>query len=314
MRQSGDNKVKIHSDSFFCIGKQHTNSGLPCQDYAHSGELSNGITYAVVSDGCSGSPETDIGSRYLAHWFKSVLSRNHVQPTFPSNPDNYEAKYRQEFVKKFVRETEQVVPRLPSINCLEATLMSAFIGQEEKVGYVLVQGDGFVAFKGKNGGLAVYEISWQNSTPPYLAYNVDKMKLVCHLGNLDANCLSGGVHEITEAGERVLERWMKTSNAVVSGGITFPFNLNDISFVAIFSDGVGTFPHRNVFQTIRDFMDFKTLEGSFIKRTCLGTLRKYRKEGLEPTDDFSMAALRFDHDNSESSTKSGSERADSIAA
>jgi hypothetical protein len=53
----------MHSDSAFRIGKTHS----VCQDYALSYVgLDGAEAIAVVSDGCSGAPDTDIGARLIA--------------------------------------------------------------------------------------------------------------------------------------------------------------------------------------------------------------------------------------------------------
>lgn len=49
-----------NSDAFFSIGKTHE----VCQDYARAGDL-DGRQFAIVSDGCSSSPDTDFGARAL---------------------------------------------------------------------------------------------------------------------------------------------------------------------------------------------------------------------------------------------------------
>ena len=65
--------MKWNADAFFSIGKTH----MVCEDYARAGTQQNGLPYALVCDGCSSSPDTDIGARLLgmaaattfqAHW------------------------------------------------------------------------------------------------------------------------------------------------------------------------------------------------------------------------------------------------------
>ena len=53
--------MQLFADSFFTIGYPHVNQGIPCQDYAVSGVMGD-VAYGIVSDGCSSSPATDIGS------------------------------------------------------------------------------------------------------------------------------------------------------------------------------------------------------------------------------------------------------------
>jgi len=50
----------MNDDSIFTIGKTHR----ICQDYAHTGNK-NGMFYAILSDGCSSSEHTDLGSRIM---------------------------------------------------------------------------------------------------------------------------------------------------------------------------------------------------------------------------------------------------------
>src|SRR3989344_1416575 len=57
--------MKLFSDHHFSIGEQHFRQGKPCQDYALSGEFEN-ISFAIVSDGCSGGDNTDLGARLTA--------------------------------------------------------------------------------------------------------------------------------------------------------------------------------------------------------------------------------------------------------
>ena len=61
--------MEWRTDAFFSIGKTH----MVCQDYARSGTTRAGHPYAIVCDGCSSSPDTDLGSRFLAMSFASYV-------------------------------------------------------------------------------------------------------------------------------------------------------------------------------------------------------------------------------------------------
>ena len=56
-----DPKINPRTDHLFWAGDSHKVN----QDYCLSGSKS-GLHYAIVSDGCSSSPDTDFGSRILA--------------------------------------------------------------------------------------------------------------------------------------------------------------------------------------------------------------------------------------------------------
>ena len=49
-------------DSAFQIGKTHD----ICEDFALTGTKNSIVPYTIVSDGCSSSPLTDVGSRILS--------------------------------------------------------------------------------------------------------------------------------------------------------------------------------------------------------------------------------------------------------
>jgi hypothetical protein len=54
--------MKYIADSCFFQGASHA----VCEDYARSGITPDGRPYAIVSDGCSSSTDTDFGARFLA--------------------------------------------------------------------------------------------------------------------------------------------------------------------------------------------------------------------------------------------------------
>ena len=51
----------MNADHYYTIGNSHS----VCQDYAISGLVENGA-YAILSDGCSSSPDVDVGARMLS--------------------------------------------------------------------------------------------------------------------------------------------------------------------------------------------------------------------------------------------------------
>jgi serine/threonine protein phosphatase PrpC len=56
-------------DHHYMIGHRHK----VCEDYAASGINKDGIPWAVISDGCSGADDTDVGARVLVQAFKNYM-------------------------------------------------------------------------------------------------------------------------------------------------------------------------------------------------------------------------------------------------
>src|SRR5437868_4207156 len=75
----------MNSDCAFQIGAAHT----VCQDYAvaHSGVPA----YAILADGCSSSPDTDIGARLLVKAAQTVIDT--LARDFAQNPDAALSRY-----------------------------------------------------------------------------------------------------------------------------------------------------------------------------------------------------------------------------
>ena len=72
----------MNANSTFSIGKNH----IVCEDYAlaYTGPI---ITYAIVSDGCSSSPDVDFGARCLAMSAKRELRFNPSVLNFDAKKD-----------------------------------------------------------------------------------------------------------------------------------------------------------------------------------------------------------------------------------
>ena len=67
----------MNKDSFFKIGSTHN----ICQDYAISGRDEHyKVDYAIISDGCSGAEDTDIGSRLV-----SLIAKQNISLSTHSN-------------------------------------------------------------------------------------------------------------------------------------------------------------------------------------------------------------------------------------
>src|SRR6185295_20387035 len=62
----------MNADSTFMIGTTHS----VCQDYALANNASN-ASNVIVTDGCSTSPDTDIGARLLVRAASQLLSNQH---------------------------------------------------------------------------------------------------------------------------------------------------------------------------------------------------------------------------------------------
>jgi hypothetical protein len=275
---------KLTTDHAFHIGQRHFRSGMPCQDYATSGQSKDGA-FALAADGCSSGGRTEVGAQILA--MAAALS---LRPEAGINS------------KMFLADTYLAMGRAQAALDLEqrdmlATLVVARAGHREGAIAEFI-GDGAAAFVYADGAMTIAKVEWQNNMPPYLAYRDDGYRgfIKAHGGELAFACEFEGVH-LDPAGVQTGE-W-KSSRPVGSALdhrsiILWPSN-GHVKLVAVFTDGVMQVDGMHWTQVIRELLSFKSLTGDFVKRR----MRRF----LEPKggevqriaqDDIGCAAIQIE--------------------
>lgn len=258
--------MRFYTDSYFAIGAAHASAGLPCQDYTLSAN-SGDSAYAVVSDGCSTGGRTDIGARVVAL----------ATVRYPGQDHNL----------WLMGEAQEALGLAQSDLLATCLLASA----RPAAGFLRMQGDGVVALKLTNGQIVMHRLDWNNNTPFYPAYLMDRESEIAFFR------AHGGPHEDALTIETVLEDgshcYMKSATEG-SHGILFQFNTVDVEFAALFSDGVTQIDGVDWKDAVREFLNFKNLTGEFVKRRAMRALKDMRDRGRGPVDDFSMAVIRVE--------------------
>ena len=137
----------------FAIGATHA----VCQDYARSdGRL------ALLSDGCSGSPDTDIGARMLV---TAALLEPIIDDALPRRAA---ARARQWALSQGLGVPDHTP------GCLDATLLLAWRDADSL--HALVAGDGAVAVRQRGGGVTLHRID-HSAAPPYPIYHHQPARL-----------------------------------------------------------------------------------------------------------------------------------------
>ena len=139
--------MKMHVDSFFAKGFSH----FVCEDYVIHGTAP--IPYIVLSDGCSTSPNTDVGARILAHKVSGTIGEN---PTAR--------------IQDTIAEAQKTVLGLglPE-QSLDVTLIIATI--RDGGASVHFWGDGFCFYR-RDGMDFMRRIYFQPNMPSYLSYTL----------------------------------------------------------------------------------------------------------------------------------------------
>lgn len=296
----------MHSDAFFSIGKAHA----VCQDYARAGRTPARIgtdegarTFAIVSDGCSGSPDTDFGARLLT--MAAVTGIEILGDRLPEKVD------------WLIWHALDKLPQGLRRQSLDATLLAAYQQDNGSV-QVIACGDGVIAARQRETGqVEVVEIDCQNA-PSYLSYLLNPDRLLVYREAIEATMEASGTHE-----GRILRRWESLEKlrdgeepdnewdwpVIIEGepGQTvtydnFPFCMTfDPKFydlVTVFSDGVQSFQDAETMERIPmawvlgHLMDIKGFTGEFIARRCKSFLTRFCvKNRWQHYDDLGVGAI-----------------------
>lgn len=251
--------------------------------------------FAILSDGCSGSPNTDFGSRFLtraAHW-----ALNQFNGSFPSGGLHVTASaFASQMASSCNIEFE----------CLDATLLMAVEGSSggsEGV-WVLVFGDGVVAARHRNSHeTTLYSIEFPHGYPAYLSYLLDIERLKGYVKH--TNGQPALLHSYIKDGEVTITTpfpFFDLSSNEWSVPFMCFFPSDEYDVVSLFSDGIDSFdpvgrsmptPYLETVDFVRDFLSFKGHVGEFVVRRAKRAISKFRDMGYVHSDDFSMAAIHM---------------------
>jgi hypothetical protein len=284
----------MNADGAFQIGSAHA----VCQDYAlagscppeaHAGGLGPGASpYVILSDGCSSSPDTDIGARLMVKAAERAL-RGSASP-----PARDPAEIHTEAARLALTWAGLLGLRPQAV---DATLLTAHLdGEELSIG---CSGDGVVCLQTRAGALDVYSISYPSGYPLYPSYAHQPERLLA----LGDERRSG--KEVRHYRAASVEDRLRLRGASGGGPLTEVFTVKaaDYKCAALFSDGIHSFFRAG--QTgvggrveaipldlvLRDLISFKTTRGAFVGRRVKRFLKDCRQKGWQHADDLSVGAL-----------------------
>jgi hypothetical protein len=269
--------LKLSVDHYFSIGSSHARAGEPCQDYALSGRLEDGRVYGIVTDGCSGAnARTDLGARVLALAMESELQGT--------------ASLADCFTPASVQRIRTRLQSMPLGGAPQDYLASivAFCATPNTV-KVFMAGDGAYATRHTDGTVHITEASWPDNAPYYLGYCLQPTVAAQFAASAAQGALSVQLSTHTTGASASATRDIPAQDFLQ--GWTTELALNDITALAICSDGVSQISKLESLDAATAFLAFKNYEGSFVKRRAIKALAQWEKHGHIPQDDFSIAAL-----------------------
>lgn len=297
------------TDCAFQIGKTHD----ICEDYALASDCGSlikdgdNITFAIVSDGCSSSRKTDIGSRVLSSAAVEQLN-NIVAVT--KNLNNFNANVCISKARDIVKSLS-----LPT-RTVDATLLMATVSDCVQV---KLYGDGFVAIGLDNGDIFTLRLEYHEGYPFYLNYlpesgiHFQNWKNLYSQKTIHTSIISNGEIIRKECFPCTCEYFDRKNDkkkpAIYITGDTFETNmsidLNSLKWVTLISDGVDSFYKTEEADTslinididynevISEALNFKNFNGKFMQRRLNRFLKFCQKNNWHHADDISFSSIYF---------------------
>jgi len=279
---------KIHLDSYYTIGNAHNY----CQDYAKTFEIldSSGLTWQIsaLSDGCSGAPDTDIGSRFMVYGLKSWFSLHWLQQQ-PDENFNFQ-KYA-----RYVYEQSQC---LFDGNSLTATLLMAITNDKSDKVIVHVCGDGAL-FIARNNGQHEFLTFDYNNLPLYPIYLKSQRLYDEYVSQHDTKNLIIARYNFSSDFKSYSQMLPESIPfASLPSAYSLTLDKSDVKSIFLFSDGISSFSQQgnqtNPAEMITKFLPIKTFQGEYLVRRSKKFLKEMTKDGCFHQDDFSVAGMIFE--------------------
>jgi hypothetical protein len=270
----------MNADSAFRVGSTHE----VCQDYAAVGACEACGPYAVLSDGCSSSPDTDVGARLLVKAAERLLRESGGPPADSLTELHAEAA-------RVALSWAELLGLKPQ--AVDATLLTAHIHGGELV--VGCSGDGVVCLQTTEGALDVYVVSYPQGYPVYPAYahQPARMRALADTGLL--------IKEVTHLRASSAEDPLRTARVSEGEALTevFAVSAAGYRFATLLSDGVHSFFRTGSAESIPvesvlpKLVSYKNTRGAFVSRRVQGFLKDCRRKDWRHADDLSLAALHL---------------------
>jgi len=274
----------MNADCAFTIGSTHS----ICQDYAVAvpGFTSNGIEagpYVVISDGCSSSPDTDVGARLLTRATRQIFS-----------VDVEVAELHKESAQLALRWAELL--GLPT-QSVDATLLTANLNRDDLI--IGCSGDGVVVLETREGRVDVHAISSPSGYPFYPCYAHQPERL-------DELIARGRAYKELKHFRRVSAGEPLTLvNESTSDSLTevFRFKVSDHKYAALVSDGIYSFFSAKpsidgkrveaipMVEALNELWSFKNSHGAFVSRRVNKFKKDCRAKEWRHADDLAFGAL-----------------------
>jgi hypothetical protein len=286
----------MNADSAFIIGATHAvcqdyavaGNGLPAQHTPSAGSFAS--PYLILSDGCSSSPDTDIGARLLAKAAEQLLLVG-VRPLAHEL-----AEMHSESALRALIWAELAGLRLQAV---DATLITAHLSDDEFI--IGCSGDGVIVLQSWAGAVDAYAISYPSGYPLYPGYAHQPERM---LALTDDGSVSKEIrHFHCDSNAETLR--LEETTTSVSPTEVFTVKSSDYKHAVVLSDGIHSFITTRQTETskrveaipmeeiLNDLIAFKSVHGAFVGRRLKNYLKVCQAKGWQHRDDLAIGALHL---------------------
>ena len=299
----------MKADAYFEIGATH----LICQDYAVA-FANDDYAYAIVSDGCTSSPNTDIGARLISVIAKDAINYLYQRGHYDIATSAEHVVTLKELIIKKCLEVKGSL-NLP-VDAFDATLLIAVIYKTYPP-LIFGWGDGNFIIKYKDGMVRTLSLSYDGNMPYYLSYQMSYEKDQAYkqqqVGKMH---VAQGVYNFPMGDPRIGSFRWKNETQECKYDFNFIHFLNEtrnradlaeISSIVVSSDGLQSFqfdPRSDEFkqndkvfplsEIYPKIIDYKNPVGEFAVRRMKSLEKENRLKHIIHYDDVSCAAIVMD--------------------
>ena len=218
----------MNTNTYYEIGSSHK----VCEDYALSG-IYKDMAYAIISDGCSASDDTDIGARLLSTIAKGVIK--YLRDRNLIGTKDFNSIFRELVVRKCLEVKQSLgIP----IEAFDATLLISTVYQDKIIS--LGWGDGYFIFVTKDNVKIIYDIHYSMGAPYYLSYEMSPSKKQAYMDTY-GNTILTIKNSIIATNGSVTETTTTPTGGLYSESLYKEAHAPSINFVILSSDGIGTY-------------------------------------------------------------------------
>jgi hypothetical protein len=277
----------MNTNHYYEIGSSH----LVCQDYAISGKLSDNISYAIISDGCSSSPDVDIGARLLPYAMlkEMTIFQQHTELLKRDTGDLF---------KRVITDARSISDQLRVTPlCLDCTVLMAL--SDGKSIHIYVYGDGGIILVDREGKVDYIDFDYDSGAPYYMSYFMEPARHAGYQQEFNSkSCLN--IHNYNDQESGLLGTYTKFDENIYKNCF-FNLSADKYKAVAVVSDGVKSYTQGSEGETkeigryemAARFGAYKNFVGKFVERRMNKIKIENTANGIVHYDDISVAGIHL---------------------